>query len=573
MSIRATGVATAAWALMCVALAPTDTSASCNTIPNMLAIRSATSGFPTVDVPLDLPFRGDFGRIDRAVVVPGVTPEIVAGRDPQCDPPGADSIAKETIGLILRQTVPGKSAQVVAFTAKGASQTTTNIANGLGQRLHVPEFRVSNRALSIRQGENAGARFALPLDDHDGPGRLSVMVLESSVIGGNDSLAWLNGSKESSPCQELAARLKAAHQRGAIHACVDRIYDDYIRDERCKTENRNVDALAVAAFMTAEENDFRKECDGLGDGATSDLVPCRADADGLSITVHTGGMLEIPFSYEAIRKYKDEHHKPKSADRELSGRSALSRASQVGFGRIFVPGREFLGSVAPGSNPGNPRRPDIDVSNPLAGTQELQVTGSVDQDASLVRFYPRVPVAFVCGSNPEQACQAFSRAGEAEKAICACEEAGKDDGCEGVCQPLVDPRYYECEGGAFDGLPCTRPRHCGEGGTCSAKPRCVPALATWNIYSVIPQNACWSDAECTTAGFPQCGYRLFDLASRAPAGVYTTQYEIVGTTAPDQSGVCKNNRNIGCSNSLECPSGNGPCLGYSLRAHGTKRDN
>jgi len=578
MTMRAKSLATVASALASFLVIPSGVEASCNTIPSMRAIRSATTGFPSVQVPTDLPFRGEIGRIDRVVVVPGVTPEVVVGSDPECDGTASEAVEKNTIGLIFRQTVAGKSAQVVSYATAKPTPAAAAVLDSLTSRLHVPEYRVSEHALELRKGVDASERFAVPLDDHDGPGRLSVVVLESSVLDGDESLAWLNGSSEISPCQALAARLAAplANRAQTIHACVDRIYDDYIPGQPCGTKDANVDALAVAAFMTDNENNFRKECDGLGDGATSDLVTCGADAEELVISVHPdNGMLEIPFNYTSIRKYKPEQHHPDPADRELSGVSALSRGPGVMQGdlaRVFVPGREFLGSIAPGDKPGNPRRPDIDVQAPLAGSHELHVKGSVDQDRSIVRFYPRVPVALVCGENPEQACQTFARSGDDETPICACEEAGKKDGCSDLCRKLDDPRYYECEGGYFDGLPCTRPNHCGEGSTCSAQPQCTPRFATWRTYGVLPQNKCWSDADCTTAGFPQCGYQLFNFASRVPGSgdnYYPAQYEI-GSTTPDQVGVCQGDRNVACSNAVACPADIDPCLGYSLRAHGKK---
>jgi hypothetical protein len=558
--------------------------AACNTIPSMSAFRAAQPGSPAPslpsDLPSDLPFRGDIGRIDRAVIIPGATHTVTLGPDPACGQLQLERSAEsDPIALVIRQAHGGIPPRVVAHTIENPSTTTNEVVNSLATRLGEAQFRRSKKPLRVRSegrgraSADGGPRYKIPAGAGKMSESVSVVVLEPHVVAGDGEITWHITTEGESPCFQLARLIETRGATG-VHACVDRIYEDYVPNERCRREARRVDAIVGALFEVPSENNFRDQCDSLGDGAKKDLATCGARSSELRIGVQSNGNLLLPFAYAEIREKKPE--KGNDIDyikRKLSGRSALTREKSLASGRILLPGDEFIGSSPSEDKAGNPYKPEIDVIQPLDATAELQIEGVADKDYSILTFHPRMPVSVVCTTG--EACQTFDPKGESEKAICSCPEEGRS-GCS--CKPdlLPTPSYFACKDDSDDkrlaGLPCTRPSHCGAMGACTEKPVCYPAGTTWGNPPPSHGIQCTSDEGCIHPDFPQCGYTLFDFASRVAGGQgeYTIEYDV----ASEQGGMCKGDRNGSgrayCDSGTPCEDDIAPCLGFSLRAHGEK---
>jgi hypothetical protein len=578
MQRRNGGTAAIVAAVVCVVGATRAAEASCNTIPSMRAFRISQQGSPARAVPSDLPFRGDIGRIDRAVIIPGATRTVTLGSDPACGQLDMESSSKsDPIALVIRQPNGHVPLRVVAHTVEKFSAATDKVVDSLAKRLGGAEFRRSEKWLRVRAkagvhaSADEGLRYKVPTGAGKRSESVSVAVLEPHVVAGDGEITWHIATDGETPCFKLAGLADAPGTTG-VHACVDRIYEDYVPNERCGREARHVDAIVGALFEVPDENNFHDQCDSLGDGAKVGLAKCGARSSKLRIGVQSNGNLLLPFAYKEIREKKP----PTGGDvdyimRELSGRSALTRGESLASGRILLPGDEFIGSSPTENYSGNPYKPLIDVVQPLDATAELHVKGVADKDYSILTFHPRMPVSVVCTTG--EACQTFDPEGESEKAICSCPEVGRSN-CS--CEPdlLLTPSYFACkddsDGRRLAGMPCTRPSHCGAEGACTEKPVCYPAGTTWGNPPSSHGNACNTDENCTHRDFPQCGYALFDFASRVEGGQgeYLIQY---GATS-EQAGMCKGDRNgnrrVYCDLHNPCEDDVAPCLGFSLRAHG-----
>jgi hypothetical protein len=159
--------------------------------------------------------------------------------------------------------------------------------------------------------------------------------------------------------------------------------------------------------------------------------------------------------------------------------------------------------------------------------------------------------------------------------------------------------YFECDGGDYDGMPCTRHAHCNSrpnsnnpNGSCSRQPTCRPpnVNAVWRgPWTGAPPNPpptgsgqgkCWDDGDCT--GIRTCGRRLFDLKDRwEPLTKKPSQAEPLieldakipnPAKARSRRGVCKVDRSKLCNqNSPDdyCnQSRKDACRGFTLRAGG-----
>lgn len=555
-------------------------NASCNTIPSMKAFRMSQQSSSTPPVPPDLPFRGDIGRIDRAVIIPGATRTVTLGPDPACGQLRMESSANsEPIALVIRQANGRAPLRVVAHTVEKPSAMTDDVVNSLGKRLGNAQFLRSAKPLRVRgkagvdASADEGIRYKVPTGAGKRSEGVSVVVLEPRVIAGNGAITWHVETEEGTPCFNLASLADPAVATG-IHACVDRIYEDDIPNERCGRKDGQVDAIVGGLFEVPDENNFRAQCDSLGDGAKKGLATCGAKSSELRVGVRSNGNVLLPFAYKEIREKKPE----KGSDidyikRELSGRSAFTRGALLASGRILLPGDEFISSTASEAEPGNPYKPLIDVIQPLDATAELHVEGVADKDYSILTFHPRMPVSVLCKTG--EACQTFDPKGESEKAICSCPEDWRDD-CS--CEPdfLPTPSYFACkdnsQGERLSGLPCTRPSHCGAKGACTEKPVCYPAGTTWGNPPQSHGSTCSTDADCTHPDFSQCGYLLFDFVSRVQGG--QGEYTITYAVGSDQAGMCKGDRNgsgrVYCDSGTPCADDVAPCLGFSLRANGEK---
>ena len=255
--------------------------------------------------------------------------------------------------------------------------------------------------------------------------------------------------------------------------------------------------------------------------------------------------------------------------------------------RIWVPGREFLGSTPladpQGTSPGvDWRKPDIDVWYP--GKQEFGLQGTVDQENSIVHVFPRLRTDLVCaGTAGANACMGVEQQSDGGLRFCACKDRREAD-C--TCDPaLATSRYFACGDGKYRGMPCTRDRHCNPDGLCNGTPHCHKSGEVW--VEGTPDDTgkeCTVDNDCDTeAGKRQCGYRLFNLeggvenpgggAPSPKAGIIALDAKITPGGGRKRRGVCEPDATQPCSNGgAGSPPGctQGDCRGYALRAAGTQ---
>jgi hypothetical protein len=447
-----------------------------------------------------------------------------------------------------------------------------DIVAGLGDRLGKAQFIDSSLRLQVVKAPDGSARYIVPLGDDVHGGRISVAVLDSHSLAGSDPITWHITGEETSPCRVVTSGLAVLSHgaAGGIVACVDQIYEDFIPGARCGTDPAHVDSIVAALFETPDPNDFKKQCDSTG----GDLIPDYPDCGGLPTALVAGveanGVLTMPFTYGAIREWTKNGQKH-GITRELTGRSVLTRDAGLMSGRILLPGDEFIGSSPSKTDPGNPFKPDIDVPTPRAGN-ELKLEGGVDKNASVLRFFPRMKVSVVCDSGA--ACQTFDKNPNEERAICSCGRDNPPESCTCRAAPLPEPEYFACnEASGLHRLPCTRSSHCNDssGTACSATPLCYEAGTTWGSDPARNGGPCRRGGKCPNEDYPQCGFLLFNFATRLAEGktAYVVDYEIDDTTSPDQAGLCKGSEEW-CSNTKACAAGTGPCLGFRLQARGKR---
>src|SRR5262249_2707431 len=217
---------------------------------------------------------------------------------------------------------------------------------------------------------------------------------------------------------------------------------------------------------------------------------------------------------------------------------------------------------------------------PSGHPEEFGLTGTADQEKSMVHVFPRLPTSIVCDGEPGHACLGIGPEGGNSFTYCACNDSQAVD-C--TCDTLSTPRYFTCTGGPFKGMACTRDRHCNPGGQCTAKPHCQDPGAVWTGPSVDKNAECEVDADPKCGPHKtQCGYRLFNLedaiANPTPlpdvTGDITLDTTISPTGTRKRRGVCKTDA-AKCGNGSgggdpgSCSPQQGDCRGYVLTAGGS----
>ena len=611
--------------VLSMALSP-DARAGCNTIPD--AESAVTSGFavlaeqdPAAEIPtLErnlIGFKGALGRMDRFALIPGQTTGFRLEPDGQCVhatergltvqkvPVGLalenPSMGRDVLGgtreplesnlvlSIFTQRAPGEGVQALVLASEKVCEA---LAAGIGHG-------VRERGVELRCVPGA------PVEVHPVGGRPHVQVrlpVDRKLYGGDDTGLrgpatvvlteglW-NPDKYLTLLSKITAEGCAAHCDALVgigaSACVDRFYailpDGKVVDDKIACE------VTVPPDIT--KNVFKKQCENLVPPPAG-LAPCD-DNDPISplqLWEDSCGGIHIPFDWTGIRKTASTP----STDitRWVAGRSATSRteAGNPDSSRIWIPGREFLGSTPWDDASGTLgttkwRKTDIDVWYPDDPSEEVGLRGSTDQPDSIVHVFPRMPVSIVCWNGAGT--EGCMRVAEGGGVTCACEER-YPAGCK--CAIPNRPQYFECEGGDYDGMPCTRHGHCNSAqgspnpnGSCSRKPTCRPDnkngvwSGPWPGPPPPGMGQCWDDDDCTQPNF-SCGHRLFDLKDRkkgpqAPEDLRELDAKIVTATGSrPRRGVCKNERITTCNHTPAnpCAGNQGPCRGYTLRAEGKK---
>jgi hypothetical protein len=271
----------------------------------------------------------------------------------------------------------------------------------------------------------------------------------------------------------------------------------------------------------------------------------------------------------------------------LTGRSGVGREQDTDERRIYVPGREFLGSTPPQDvSAAAPetrwRFPDVETWYPARSqSSELGLRGSVDKDRSIIHVFPRRPAFHTCNdiAGIEHACMGIGQPGM----FCARDD--RPNTANAACTSTSgEGKHFACEGGGRDNMPCTRDQHCvrkdateTSDGTCTRKPLCHPSGTVWRYWKHEPYPGsgikCWTDSECQAG--EQCGYSLFDFTGRVDAdGLYTLDTTVVSaatTSARKRRGACVGDETKACTNGTSggapplCDS-NRRCRGYALSA-------
>jgi hypothetical protein len=296
------------------------------------------------------------------------------------------------------------------------------------------------------------------------------------------------------------------------------------------------------------------------------LEPCSTTVDPTELTFAEDdqGGIHIPFDYTKIRIPKN------GADpitRIIAGLSAAGRKQKGKDPAIYLPGREFLGTTPvpdPEGTSSDWRKPDIAPWRPADRPNEVGLIGTVEEDNSIVHIFPRLKVGWLCDSPDaeNEACLAVERFASGGVEKCA-----EQDRWSAVCKTIMKPRFMACQGGPLDGMPCTRPAHCGPNGYCNGVPACQSEGDVWEPGKVKGSDPCNDDGDCKAN--EQCGYSLFNLHDRTDNLVYKVEK---GAGKKERRGVCSNDRKEVCSSSPgghSCASGN-ICEGYFLEAKGKK---
>jgi hypothetical protein len=625
---RSSLIGVAAALALSMALSP-DARASCNSIPDAesavagsvvpftnealvtqvepLSGDAEIPGGPVTGMPRSrggvIGFRGALGRIDRIHLIPGQTegfriqpgrqcvdasngkltlrkaPDrrtVDGGLDKKDDDSGLDLVVS-----LLTGAPGGGGAHVLVLASR---QVCNTLDAGIGHEARERGFELLCEPLapSLVKPVDGPPHVAVSLptkresfarDVRDGraPHGPAKVVLTEGLPNRADYMGLLAGVFRdgcAAHCDELLG--------AQVSGCLDRFYvalpsGDVVHDKiPCE----------IAIVPGVGKNDFKALCEDM-DPAPPGLTLCDNNPTGtLQFWEDSCGGIHIPFDWTGIRKGL-----PTTVARKVAGRSATSRL-QVGNPnqekRIWIPGREFLGSTpwddASGAYPSTEwRKPEIDTWYQRdASLHEAGLRGTVDEDDSIVHVYPRMPVYRVCRNGTDyEACMKVAEDGVVR---CACGDRYDPASCS--CETAPSPMYFQCDGGDFAGMPCTRHEHCdsdsGNSGNCSQKPSCQPIgpnrvwEGPWNgTTPQLPPGSgdCSNDDDCP--GQQTCGYRLFDFpGSETPM---TLHVEIPHQSDNQACGVCQQSqgRNTNCNRGKACPAGTGNCRGFTLRAEGT----
>jgi len=331
------------------------------------------------------------------------------------------------------------------------------------------------------------------------------------------------------------------------------------------------DEPGLTVAIDAPVNTFKNLCeiDNSGGGLCANPPADKA----LFMRQDRCGRLHVPFNWDGIFTTDPV---------VLAGQSATSRKTDGEENRIWIPGREFVGSTPTASSESGVgdvdwRKPDIEVW--YSTDTEFGLKGVVDKaEPSTVHILPNYEVKVFCDSPSNsavpEACEGVDRGVNPSIKDCACRDRYSAN-C--TCRREEPGRYFACAGGDRDGMPCTRHDHCNNkdgtsGGLCNGQPVCRPAGSVYKVDLTTPTGpSCDVDADCEsrTDGLTQCGYRLFDLTAQTGATPGVIQLDQrLKKGGNKRRGTCVDAPASSCNNlkakqdPLGCSSGE--CRGYQL---------
>jgi hypothetical protein len=566
--------------------------AACNAIPdaessNVGVAMVLAAQNPSLPAPILQPglvgFKGALGRIDRIHLVPSDKPSADASFHVE-----PDGICVGSKGTPVRTSIPALDPDnlVASLVIDGAAGTvpqlmvlaTGAICDQLKPDDHAaptmpsPEHALIPHCVPLpplvepRPDGRPSVRVRLPdggrLLPSNTAARVTVVLTQAPEVVYRSFVSLLTGIATKG-CADMCGGLP---DMNAI-ACVDKLYaltgtDHYDSD----------DIPCWVGTAAVAKQDFKTQCEDVPtpDG---DLAHCDDQPTELKFWTDVCGGVHIPFDWENIAKDKNGV----KITRIVGGESGVGRSEKAMGPRLWIPGREFVGSTPYGDPQGTStgvdwRMPEMDVWYPSGSSESAGLQGFVDQDDSIVHVFPRMRASLKC-KGTDEACMGAGTAVRGRGIYCACRDLYAAD-CE--CDPLVPARYYACVGGYYDGMPCTRNAHCFPDGKCSGQPTCqaTDKQGVWTHgkgHSHGGPDDCWTNDDCTTPAKPWCGYHLFDFGDRNVGNVVTLDAEIVTGGARQRRGTCKLKPGKSCANGAPlqaCGAGEGACRGYTLQAQG-----
>ena len=571
-------------ALMTVAAAP-SARAACNTIP---AARSQLMGPNPNDAAIALtaaviaeeqkfgsmtPHKGALGRIDRVYQSPLRTDPVRVAPDGQCvgGREGAPLAIESTADLVAAQIfLEGDGSTPKAFLATGANVS----CDGLTPH-GVTVAQCAAGRIKASSGQSRVLELDFPRDQSSAGGRRARIAVfrQASPAAASSMLARL----ATTDCRSLCGADDAA----ALGVCVDTMYAPVgLSASRIVYEPDMVKCETMDVPTSIPWNKFEELCQN-GPGATG-LPPCGNQQKALAMWEDSCRNVYVPIDWKKIRGETNP------VDRMVRGQSGVSRRDEVDGGRVWVPGREFVGTLAEADLvPGgifatDPRKAAIDVW--YLSKEEVGFEGVVDKDLSIVHVVPRLATSLVCDDPmgaSDEACMRVPTQPALDSTRCACTDRYQAD-C--TCKTLPTPRFFECTSSR---MPCTRHSHCNPTDTCSATPRCQVEGTVWEKDNLPPPpevgGPCQTNADCETDTVgKQCGLLLFNAFKKRASGssvvkldktigpaMFKKQRGACSKTSGNAKKACSNGMGVG--NPKACDAGTeGVCVGYLLEALGKK---
>ena len=536
--------------------------ASCNVIPDSALVLGATPAGAkiTETIPADLGYRGAFGRIDGAALA-GASP-IVLGPDDYCrsqegKKPLTGLRAGDVQAMILYEPdLPSEPAEGPSPPPHALFYSSAEGCRALREKfrgdgpVHLLDCLDAAAELRISPSEGSD-RLTLRGSPEALPGAVTIVVIdaEQDATAGFPVERLLDGD---------CAGLGNDFGRDPRSFCIDTIYDDYL--DRCAVAQQYAAVVPASVVNVPKKNDFQKNCFGPDPG--NGLEACEEEPTRLDFTEDKEGNVYIPFDFADLI----DDGSGGTITRIVSGLTATGRQKKREDPRIRIPGREFVGSTPYGDPNGtstNWRKPEIEVYQPADRPEEFGLKGHIDKPDAILRLHPRLAVGWRCDSDTHtgEACMGVEQTSSGGVESCA---AG--DRPNATCTPLSKPEYAACSGGPLDGMPCTRPAHCGTG-ACNGVPKCQPLNdSVWKPGLNSGTTPCKTGDEC--GNNERCGYTLFDLGDRKNV-VYDVES---GFWKKKRRGVCEDDKKEICrggDGGTACSSG-AACVGYHLEDHGKK---
>jgi hypothetical protein len=310
------------------------------------------------------------------------------------------------------------------------------------------------------------------------------------------------------PLSELAAKRCRDFQRDDLFVCVDELFTS--DGGACGTDP-HPDFAAVTALPT--QNDFQKMCTPKDNDLDPRCTGAAGDRYPVSYTLDTSGNVLLNISWGKILA--------KPGSNQLSRRSVQGSVLEAVLNNtgpsIDIPSEAFLDSFntvglsfspKPLFRPGVPPEPTVTAGQRVAPgrtatagpaatptPKEVAFYGRADQNESVLRIARRKLWDHACSvpvPTPVQACEQSS------------------DCPGGAACAATSARYFVCNQGGRDKLPCTRPQDC-PGGICSHA-YCV------NQSPGRTPTPCTTDHDC---GGQECGPGLFNLRGNLNNGIGT----------------------------------------------------